>query len=454
LSDRIDGLIKAMQVKGVYDAAIPELARLMTEGGNTDLIPVKNFAAFAEKNGLQGAIDLIDLEPFANALKQCYLAFSQVKEYIYEITGISDIVRGQTNPNETLGAQQIKQNFVGLRLKEMQGGVAKFASEALEIKAQVICGKYSPETIAKIGGADQLSDADKPLVPQAIELLIGPERMADPAANEGPNPTREFRIDVESDSMVQMDEEADKNARLEFLKATGSFIKEAFPIIQESPAAAPLLASMLKFGVTAFKVGRTIEGDFDTAIDQLKQQAMQPRPPKADPEMERVKADTQIQQMRIQSEGQANQMKMQATAQEAQAKMQNDAQLEQMRMQAETEKHMRELQQTAAENQRAAQIQQDTELKKTALQVAGQIEVARINAEVKAQSDAMASAEEANESAAEQAKEESAAQAGADAKAIMDQLLKTQTDLLATLAAPKQVMRDGEGRVIGMQIVK
>jgi hypothetical protein len=58
---------------------------------------------------------------------------------------------------------------------------------------------------------------------------------------------------------------------MEFLKATGAFIKEAFPVIQESPQAAPLLVAMLKFGVTAFKVGRTIEGDFDMALDQLKQ---------------------------------------------------------------------------------------------------------------------------------------------------------------------------------------
>jgi hypothetical protein len=99
LSDRIDGLVQALQVRGVYDAAIPELARIFTEATNTNLIPVKNWAAFAEKQGLAGAIDLVDLAPIAAALEQCYLAMEQVKGQVYEITGISDIIRGmRTRP--------------------------------------------------------------------------------------------------------------------------------------------------------------------------------------------------------------------------------------------------------------------------------------------------------------------------------------------------------------------
>ena len=451
LSDRIDGLIKAMQVKGVYDASIPELARLMTEGGNTDLIPVKNWSAFAEKNGLAGAIDIIDLAPFADALKQAYLAFSQVKEYIYEITGISDIVRGQSNANETLGAQQIKQNFVGLRLKDMQHGVAKFAAEALCIKGQVICAKYSPDTIAKIASVDQLSEANQQYIQPAIALLIGPERMTDPEAEQGPNPTRQFRIDIESDSLVEMDEQTEKQNRLEFLKATGEFMKEAFPIIQESASAAPLLVQMLKFGVTAFKVGRSIEGDFDIALDKLKQQAAQPQQPKPNPDMARVQADTQIQQMRIQAEQQNTQQKLQADQAAEQAKMQQEAQREVMQQQAEEARHMRELQATAQVKQHEAMVNQDTELKKTALQVAGQIEVARINAEAKEKSDALDAETAATESAEAG---ESADQAGADTQRIMQQLMDTQSKLLETISAPRQVMRDDQGRVTGMMVVK
>lgn len=327
LSERIDGLIKALQLKGVYDAAIPELARLFTEGGNTDMVPVKNWKAFAEKNGLSGAIDLVDLTPFANALKEAYLAMSQVKEYIYEITGISDIVRGQSSPSETLGAQEIKQNFVGLRLKDMQGGVAKFSAETVCIKGQVICAKYSPETIRKIASVDQLAEADQQYIDQALTLLIGEQRMLDPAAKQGPNPTRNFRIEIQSDSLVQIDEGKEKQDRMEFLKATSSFLKEAFPIITASPKAAPLLVEMLKFGVTAFKVGRTIEGTFDQALDQLKQQAEQPQPPKPDPEMEKLKAEQAADQARMQADQQAEAQRMQMESQQERERMQAEQQM-------------------------------------------------------------------------------------------------------------------------------
>lgn len=320
LMDRIDGLVKALQVKGVYDAAVPALARMFTEGTNTDLIPVTNWAAFAEKNGLAGAIDIVDLKPFYEALTHCYEAMREIKDVIYEITGISDIVRGQSEASETLGAQQIKQNFAGLRLKNMQRDVAKFAAELLQLKAQIICAKYSPETIIKISAAEQLSDADKKYIQPALALLLGPERMQNPEADPGPNPLRAFRIDVEADSLVQMDEEGEKTARLEFLKATGAFLKEALPVVQASPQAAPLLVQMLKFGVTAFKVGKTIEGDFDQALDQLRQSASQPQPPKPDPEMAKIQADKEKEQARVQA----------------------DAQIEQQRQQAEMQRHQQE----------------------------------------------------------------------------------------------------------------
>lgn len=394
LSNRIDGLIKALQVKGVYDSSIPELARLFTEGENGSLVPVKNWAAFSEKNGLDGAIDLVDLDPIAKALKMAYEAMGSVKEYIYEITGISDIVRGETNANETLGAQQIKKTFVGLRLGEMKAAVAKYAAEAIAIKAQIICGKYTPDTIKKIACVEQLSDADKQYIDPAIELLIGPERIANPEATEGPNPVRSFRIDIESDSLVQIDEDADKEARLEFLKATGMFLKEAFPIVQGSPAAAPLLVQMLKFGVTAFKVGKTIEGDFDQALDQLRETAKNPPPPKPDPAMAQVEAQKASDQMRMQMEGQKNQMEAQREAQ----KQKTDAMLEQQRAQFEE----RQKQRDDEFNRWKAKLEADTKILVAEIGAKTQIKTAAMSANAAADPDSETEVSDTGETSAKQ----------------------------------------------------
>lgn len=454
LSDRIAGLVNMLQVKGVYDAAVPELARLFTEGENGNLIPVKNWAAFAEKNGLAGAVDIQDLKPIYEALKNAYGAFEQVKQQIYDLTGISDIVRGQSEANETATAQRIKGQYASLRLKSLQYEVARYASEVLQLKAQVICGQFDPKTIEMIAGAQQLSEADQALIPQALALLVGEERMMDPNAKQGPNPMRSFRIEVNADTMVQTDEEEEKTKRIEFITAQGAFMEKALPMVQASPQVAPLVAALWKFSVGAFKVGKTLEGEFDAVIDKAKQLAAQPSPQKPDPEMERVKADQQIQQARMQGEQQSNQMKLQFEQQSEGSRMQHEAALEQARQAAEERRHMAEIQAKAATDQRNASMQQDTELKKTALQVAGQIEMARINAEAKEKSDALNAAATASAESESEEEDDSAEQAGADTNAIMQQLLETQSKLLETLAAPKQVMRDEMGRVIGMQVVK
>jgi hypothetical protein len=397
LSDRIDGLIKALQVKGTYDASVPELGRLLTEGTNTNLIPVKNWQAFVEKKGLQGAIDLIDLSPFAAALKEAYVAMGQVKEYIYEITGISDIVRGQTDSNETLGAQQIKQNFVGLRLKTMQTDVAIFATELLRIKAQIICAKYSPQTILKISAAEQLSQADQQYINPAIALLVGEEKVANPEAESGDNPLSSFRIEVAADSLVQMDEQQEKMDRMEFLKAAGTFIREALPVMQEAPQAAPLLVQMLKFGVTGFKVGKTIEGDFDQVLDQLKQQALQPQEPPPDPEMEKINAKKEADAAALQADQQAEQARMQADLAIENARAQASLMIEQQRMQMESrfesERQAREMQMS----QMQAQLDAVLEMNKARLAAETQIEVAQISAGATLDAAQISAAESASE---------------------------------------------------------
>lgn len=369
LCDRIDGLIQALQVRGVYDAAVPELARIFTEAQNGNLIPVKNWAAFAEKNGLAGAIDIVDLKPIYEALKAAYEAMAQVLNQIYDLTGLSDIVRGQTDANETATAQKIKGQYASLRLKSLQFDVAKYASGMLQLKAQVICGQFTAETIARMAAVEQLAEVDKPLIPQALALLIGPERMVDPNAKQGPNPLRQFRVEVNADTMVQMDEDAEKDRRIEFIAAQGAFMEKALPMVQASPIITPLVAALWKFSVGAFKVGKTLEGEFDAVIEAAKKHAANPQP-KQDPEMERVKADAAAQQQRAQADMQIQQQKAQIDLAVQKQKMEMDFALEQQRMQMEAQMAKRE-----------ASFMEVMERWKAELQAQTQVKVAQINAD-------------------------------------------------------------------------
>ena len=307
IADRIDGLIKALRVRGVYDASQPALQRLLTEGDNNTLIPVDKWMAFSEKGGLQGSIQLLPLEVIAQTLINLYEAHKNVTGQIYEITGISDIIRGQTSASETATAQQIKGQYAGLRLRSLQEEVALFASSIIKLKAQIMCKHFQPETILNYAAASQMSEADKQLIPQALQLLE--------------NPLYNFRIDIEADSLVQIDENQNKQDRIEFIAAFGGFITQAMPVVQSVPELAPMIIEIMKFGVGGFKQAKSIEGTINSAMEQLKANQQQPKEPQPDPEQMKLQAHTQIEQAKMQLE---------------QAKLQTDIQIEQMKAEMST----------------------------------------------------------------------------------------------------------------------
>lgn len=363
LSTRIGGLVQALKVRGVYDSSVSELARLFTEGENNTLIPVSNWMAFAEKQGLKGAIDIVDITPLAAALQQAYIAMENVKQQVYDITGISDIVRGQSMASETATAQQIKGQYASLRLKQFQDEVANFASGLLKIKAQIICQHFTPETIVKIGGAEQLTETDRQIVPQALALLKN-------------KPMRTFRIEVASDSMLYQDEQQEKEDRVEFLTATSGFIEKAVQASQVAPQIVPLLMDLLKFGVTGYRVGRTIEGEFDNVADQLKQDAANPQPQPSEAEI-KAQQDAAKQQADMALEQQRMQMEQQARAAELQAEMM----MERFKSQMETEREASRLNLEAQLEQARQAAEAQTKMMQMIFDRITKLEVAQISAD-------------------------------------------------------------------------
>ena len=453
LCDRIDGLINALKVRGVYDASASELQRLFSEGENNTMIPVNNWMAFAEKQGMKGAIDLVDLTPFASALMSCYQAMEQVKGQIYELMGIADIQRGQTDPNETLGAQIIKSNNAAGRLKTMQHSVVDFATSLLSIKAQIICNHFTDDTLVKISGAMQLSDQDKMLVPQAIELL----------RNEA---AKNFRIEVTSDSMIYQDEQQEKADRMAFLQAVGGFFQQAVPLVQSQPELAPMAIEMLKFGVTAFKAGKQLEGIIDETADKLRQQAKQaegqPKPPT--PEMQKMQMQMQIEQAKLQArqgelqaQSQLEQQKLQAQMQLEKAKQEYQAQenqlkfqLEEQRNQLDREMEMRSEQMKAEMELKVAQMKMMTERNTQVLLAhinnGAKIEVARIGSQNDDGSEAYMHEEDMAQAM------ENPMKPVADAiNQNSNQMAQMLAEMMNKLNQPKTVVRGQDGKIIGVQ---
>ena len=429
LTGRIKHLTKAMKVMGIYAADEPAIERLMKEGNDGVLIPVKNWAAFVEKGGLQGAVQFMPLRDVAAALQQLYQARESCKQIIYETTGLSDIMRGASVASETATAQQIKSQFASLRLNTMKDDMSRFARDILRMKSEIICSKYQAETLVQISGIMYTPDAQ--FVQPAIEML----------KNES---MRNFNIDIETDTLVQIDQQTEKQNRIEFLTSVSGFLEKVLPMGQQAPELVPLMGEMLLFGIRGFKIGRTIEGSFEQYLSQVAQNekakaAQPPQPPPPTPEMIRAQAESQNAQAKIQLEQQTTQAKLQLE----QAKLQTEQQLEAQKLQFEQWK----AQLDADTRVMIAEMSSKTSLKQSSMTINAARDQEGI-LELNDNGD-----EQPNSALAGliDAVNQNYAQMIQMSTMQNEVMLQKQAEMVANLSRPKQIVRGADGKIIGVQ---
>jgi hypothetical protein len=391
--------------------------------------------AFSEKGGLKGSIDLLPLDTLANALLQCYRARQEIKQQIYEITGLSDILRGASQASETATAQQIKGQFASLRLRSMQEEVALFASDLIRLKAQIICTKFQPQTILMYAAASQMQPADQQLIPQALQLIKD-------------KPLRNFRIEVAADSLVQLDEAAMKRERTEFIGAFAGFLQQAMPVAQASPEMTPVLMEIMKFGISAFKSSQQLEGVIDQALDQIKVKMAQPQQPKPNPEMIKLQAQQQSDQMRVQADMQIAQAKAQFEAQ----KQQFEAQLESAKLEREQQMERFKAELDANTKIRVAQISHSASLLPEDMDSQQQLN-ALLNQDFRSMIQSMM--QTLNDS------HQQFMQSHNNNVGTMQEIMKNQNDntevmknVANLITAPKRIVRGPDGRAVGLEVIK
>ena len=453
LTQRIYLLVKACKAVGVFNAEFKELGRLFTEGVDNKLFPVTAWAAMSEKGGLKGAIDMLDTSAIIRTLQQLYQSREVVKQSIYEICGISDILRGATNASETLGAQQLKANFGSLRLRATQGDVARFATDLFRIKAQIVCKFYPPELIVEMSGVMNTPEGQNPQLLQAAVQMLSNSTI------------RDFHIQVEADTLAQIDEQADKQNATEAVKIIGSFLESSLPMVSQAPEMLPMMSEMLLFLVRRYRAGRSLETAIEQAMKALQAKAQQAQAqPQQNPEIMKLQAEQQAEQMRMQAQAQGDQMKLQAEAQLAQAKAELDMQMQQAKVQADLqlEQMKEQFAQQIANNElqvkaREMQGREEYERWKAELDAATKVLVARIGANPGIDLPLM----EAQQAASEKITQElgvgvqsavmQMAQIADNMANLHGQTMQGIGEAVKKLGAPKKVVRGADGLVIGVE---
>jgi regulator of protease activity HflC (stomatin/prohibitin superfamily) len=458
LTTRITNLVKTIKACGVYDASVSELQRMFKEGFENELVPCDNMAEFSSKAGANGMghIWMLPIKDMAETLIQLYDARERTKQVLYEVTGISDIVRGASQGGaKTATEQRIKGQFASMRLNDMQAEVARFARDTLRIMGEIIAEHFDPMTLFEISGFEQYAKEQwPPEVPDAPPMapMMGhnggppldqpaPAAIAPPSAVGAPVPgpasssgggqmpmgmmapppdpqmlamqkaadmfkkavallrndkLRGFRIDIETDSIIEPDQQQMQQARTELMGAISQFLPQAVAAGAQSPELKPLLARLLMFFLRGFKASRDIESAFEQFIDDMTRDAAKPKPPppptpdqiKAEMmreqqanENKRMEAQALMDQQNFEREQQAKQMDAQLAQQQAQQQFELEQQKQAAEIQAMADKQ-------AIERERM-EMELAFEERKLALQERAQAHAASIKAATAEHSAAM-----------------------------------------------------------------
>ena len=264
IAERLTLLTEALRVVGIYDKSSEELKAILNRAAFNQMIPVDNWAMFAEKGGIKGAVDWFPLEQVTMAIEKLTMRKQSVLQELYEVLGIADIMRGMSVASETATAQELKAKFGSARVTSTQNSLSEFLTGAMWLILEVVAKHWSPETIIKV--SQIMNTVDKQYAQPAVEALKS-------------DPSMIYRLQVSTDSTSSPNWNEEKVQRTEFLQAVSQFIGMCMPLIEKNPGATPFLVQILQWAATGFKSAKQIESVFDQALAALQKDLTTPKPP-------------------------------------------------------------------------------------------------------------------------------------------------------------------------------
>jgi hypothetical protein len=356
ITNRLKNLIEACKNRGVYDQAMDALAKLgdLMKAADNTYTPIPNFAQLAEKGGLEALLSSLPLEQIVATIAQLRERGLELVQQIYEIMGISDIVRGSTSPSETLGAQQLKAQYAGMRISTRQERFQRFIRDILRIKAELIAEHFDEKTLMLMTGLMVIPDQVFAQLKQQQSIPAGAvsaTEFTQACALIRSDKLRGFKIDIETDSTVPVDKDTEQKNRVEFIAAIGQYLQGVIPAVQEGAIPMKVAREGLLFVVRGFKVGTELEevleelGENEDDADQLQK-------------MKQMLQQSQLQMQELQDQN----GKLTQQNQQLQAKAETEA----ARVQAKAQTDQYAAEQKAATDQQAAQIEANIAAQKVA----------------------------------------------------------------------------------------
>lgn len=364
LTARIGKLIDSLKLVGFYPAGAEgdvssAMEKALSPSTDSQMIPVASWAAFSERGG-GNAIVWLPIREVVETLRACIEVRNQAVQDVYQITGISDILRGASNANETATAQSIKAQWGSVRVRDRQQELVRFSRDLTRMVCEVISENYDPQYLITMTNIELPQEPppppqQPPMQPpqptgdpqqdqmaqqqmqqaqaqqqqamqahqqQVQEYQAGMQKVQaafDLLANDD---MRGYRIEVETDSTIQPDEDAEKQRRTEFVTAIGGLLQQAVPLLGAAPELAPLVGETILFTARGFRAGRQLEDVIEQAFKAVQDRLSQPPPQQPDPNAAMLQAKQKEKEMDLQFKQQGQQIDLQNKQQAHQLELQ------------------------------------------------------------------------------------------------------------------------------------
>lgn len=321
--------IRALRKRGFADASVGELDRLLNDVAAGEFLMIQNFEQLVKDGGLENIVKFFPTGEYSKAVSELIAASQDFENKFNELYGVPDILRGVSDPRETAAAQQQKGKYISLRFSAIQTEFQRLCRDGIELMCDLALKKFPEQKLIEIMGIQFEKPENQQIWPQCLALMQNDEQ-------------RMVRIDIETDSTITMNQNAEIEQMQYLTKTVTDGIRAIGEVAQNAPDYLPVAAESVRQLIGSLQQGKRVEGSFNQAWKQ----AQQPKPQAPDPAMQKVQAQIQVEQQKAQAQVQVAQMKAQTDAQLAMQKAQIEMELE--RRQAE---HKMQLEQQDAMNQ-------------------------------------------------------------------------------------------------------
>ncbi len=376
LTKRIYDLLDMIRMKGLIPAGGDvgdAVEQALRDDSNTALlIPVPAATLIAGSSA--GFVQWMPLADIATAIQGLIEARRELFADYDRLSGISDIMRGETEANETLGAQRLKSQYGSVRVREKIDELQRIARDVTQISAEIMAENFSKETLLEMSQMEvptkaeisrRIEDVEKEAEGELRQVMQQGQQMAAQAQQQGQEvdpqqaqaqlqqaqqqiiakyapmlraagdavpvedvmgllrdgKARGFAFEIATDSTIMTDEMQEKASRNEFLTVFTGATQGLTALASLGEPGAKLAGEILKFVLQPYRVGRELNSVIDEFIDAAPQMAEQAKGEGEDDglaaaQMELAKAEM----AKVESQTAANQANSQLKMQELQLK--------------------------------------------------------------------------------------------------------------------------------------